>query len=159
MDTPLTLPLIPTRFRSKIAHTHSYPIGAEAISKALEGVPQFERLELTFWDYQFQPHATSYKVLEVDYRNLGGFHSASKEMIESGCLDEKWNIHVKPVPRSQRRSVQADLLERGIPFVRKWLTENTNDEQRGRAGISIFWYEVEQRLGYEVTTKLEPKRI
>ncbi len=98
-------------------------------------------------------------MLDVAYRNLGAFHSASKDKIESGYLDEKWNIHVKPVPRSQHRAVQVDLLERGLPFVKKWLTENTNDEQRGRAGITLFWYEVEQRLGYEVETKLEPKRI
>jgi hypothetical protein len=159
MQTVPTLPVIPTRYKSKIAHTHSYSIGAEAISKALAGVPQFEGLELTFWDYQFQPHATSYKVLDIAYRNLGGFHSASKDMIESGYLDEKWNIHVKPVPRSQRRAIQTDLLERGLPFVKKWLTENRNDEQRGRAGITLSWYEVEQRLGYEVAKKLEPKRI
>jgi hypothetical protein len=66
---------------------------------------------------------------------------------------------LKPVPRSQRRAVQTDLLERGLPFIKKWLIENTNDEQRGRAGITLSWYEVEQRLGYEVAKKLEPKRI
>jgi len=114
METLPAAPLIPTRFKSKIAHTHSYPIGAEAISHALAGVPRFERLELTFWDYKFQPLATNYKVLEIVYQKRERFHMVSKEMIERGYLEAKWVITIKPVPRTQRHAVQNDLLEFGF---------------------------------------------
>ena len=153
------LPLIPTRFKSKIAHTHSYPIGAEAISKALAGVPQIADLELTFWDYQFQPLATSYKVLEVAYRKLGSFHSASKDMIERGYLEAKWQITVKPVPRRQRQLVQAQLLERGLPFMKDWLLKNVVDGRRGRSGLSFSYNEETKVLGHEIATSLEPERV
>jgi hypothetical protein len=38
------VPIIPTRRKSKIPHTHSYPVGAKTISEALFGVPQFDDL-------------------------------------------------------------------------------------------------------------------
>ena len=158
MPSPTAL-LIPTRFRSKIAHTRSYPVGAEAISKALAGVPQFEHLELTFWDYKFQPLAKSYKVLEVAYRHLGGFHSASKDMIERGFHEPKWQITVKPVSRGQRHLVQVQLLERGLPYLKEWLTDNTSDRRRGSSALSFSYDEETKTLGYEVATNLEPERL
>jgi hypothetical protein len=159
MQTVPTLPLIPTRYKSKIAHTHSYPIGAEAISLALAGVPQFERLELTFWDYKFQPLAKSYEVLKVEYLMRGSFHSASKEMVARGDLNARWSIVIKPVPRGQRHAVQNDLLERRFPFVKQWLIENTSAGRIGRTTMTYFWYEDEQKLGYEESQKVEPERI
>ena len=43
--------VIPTAWKHKIPHSLSYPIGSEAISQALIGVPQFDELSLdfTFW--------------------------------------------------------------------------------------------------------------
>ncbi len=40
--------VIPTGRKEKLPKGFSYPLGAEAISAALEGLPQFERAEITF---------------------------------------------------------------------------------------------------------------
>src|SRR4051812_26964611 len=41
--------MIPTRYRSKLGSTLAYPVGAEAISVALAGVPRVEMLVLSFY--------------------------------------------------------------------------------------------------------------
>lgn len=159
MDTPPAFPLIPTRFKSKIAHTHSYPIGAEVISRALAGVPEFDRFELTFWDYKFQPLATSYEVLKIAYLKRGSLHSASREMLERRDFDSKWSIMIKPVSRGQRHAIQTHLLERRLPFARQWLIENATKRHEGRALLAYSWSEEQQVLGHEVERLLEPERI
>jgi hypothetical protein len=40
--------IIPTRLKAKISHELSFPIGAEKLSSALLGVPQFMKLSLHF---------------------------------------------------------------------------------------------------------------
>ena len=40
--------MIPTRYKSKLPGDLSYPLGAQAVSEALAGVPQFDALTLTF---------------------------------------------------------------------------------------------------------------
>ena len=40
---------IKTRYRRPIPKGLSYPVGSEAISSALKGVPQFAELSITFW--------------------------------------------------------------------------------------------------------------
>ena len=80
-------------------------------------------------------------------------------MIERGYLEVKWQITVKPVPIAQRNLVRAQLLERGLPFVKQWLTENTNCGRKGRSGLIFSYYEETKMLGYEVATNLEPVRL
>jgi hypothetical protein len=41
--------IIPTRYKSKLSSTLSWPIGAEELSAALKDVPQFAELESTFY--------------------------------------------------------------------------------------------------------------
>jgi hypothetical protein len=46
--------LIPTARKEKLPHGFSYPLGAERISEALAGIPQFETMELWFaWRDEF----------------------------------------------------------------------------------------------------------
>jgi hypothetical protein len=46
--------LIPTARKDKLPKGFVYPLGAEAISAALEGIPQFDRAEITFsWRDEF----------------------------------------------------------------------------------------------------------
>jgi len=159
METSTKTPLIPTRFRSKIAHTHSYPIGAEAISTALAGVPQFELLELTFsTTWAFQAAATKYSLLHVKYQKRGSLFSASNTMVARGDLEAKWSIHVCPVPRSQRHAVQSKLLVSGLSTVRTWLNANTS-MSRGRNTLSLFYDEDTTTLTYEIEKNLEPERL
>jgi hypothetical protein len=42
--------LIPTRYRLPISKELSYPVGAEIVTGALAGVPQFDVLTLTFYN-------------------------------------------------------------------------------------------------------------
>jgi hypothetical protein len=80
-------------------------------------------------------------------------------MIERGYFEANWAIIIKPVPRAQRHAVQTCLLERGLPFVKQWLIENMRGGRNGTAKMTYFWYEDEQRLGYEVEQRVQPERI
>jgi hypothetical protein len=155
-----TLPLIPTRYKQKVFHTHSWPIGGEAISRALVGVPQFPLLELNFAaTWAFQLGATSYSVLQAKYLKRDSFLSTSNERIERGDMDAKWSIHICPVPRGQRHEIHAQLLERGLPFVKKWMTENTLDGRPGRSTLTLSYNEETKVLGHEIERTLQPERV
>ena len=47
--------MILTSYRAKISRLSSYLIGAEAISEALNDVPDVSRLSLKFWDSPVWP--------------------------------------------------------------------------------------------------------
>ena len=84
-------------------------------------------------------------------------YSASKDMIERGFHEPKWQITVKPVPRGQRHLIQVQLLQTGLPFVREWPTGSTIDGRTGNSGVSFFYDEETKTLGFEVVTNLEPE--
>jgi hypothetical protein len=43
--------VIPTQYKTKLPHTLSYPLGAEALSAAFTDVPQFSDMTVRFWFY------------------------------------------------------------------------------------------------------------
>ncbi len=160
MQTVPTLPLIPTRYKQKVFHTHSWPIGAEAMSKALAGIPQFDQLELTFAaTWAFQSAATKYAVMHVRYqRRLRSFSDgnagSAHDLMELG-----WGLHICPIPRSQRHAIQTRLIEEGLPLAKKWLTDNTAGNRPGKTSISLFYDEEQGTMTHEVERSLEPERI
>jgi hypothetical protein len=67
--------VIPTRYRSKIANSLSYPLGSEVISAALVDVPQFSQLAVSFHeDYSRRraafPDLANYRVLGISLWKL-----------------------------------------------------------------------------------------
>jgi hypothetical protein len=78
--------VIPTRYKSRIPHTLSYPVGAKAISEALRGVTQFPELSVRFsYSNQLARHhgtSTPYPIIEVRFSGPLRFFSASLSIEE-----------------------------------------------------------------------------
>jgi len=123
--------VIPTRLRVRLRPTMSWPIGAAAISEALAGAPNFERLSLTFWDMR---SVAADRRLEADepYAILLAKHAPARRpgytgSVSMGIFDEAWQIEVRAVRRDQR--VANELLRReGLPAVRRWLESSIDPD-------------------------------
>ena len=152
--------VIPTKSKSKIPKTHSYPIGAKAISDALADVPQHELLEVNFWFLKSsaKDHVTAipYQVLRVSYSGPAHFFSASKSMAENGVLDAKWSILVHPVPRPLKHIVQGKLMAEALPKIRHWLISNVHSlDREGFHALTFSFDELKNEITSEETASSE----
>jgi hypothetical protein len=138
--------MIPIRLKSKLRRHLSYPIGAEAISEELAGVPHFDSLSISFSDSAVWPAAEFHRLLteRLPYRVMAAeFQPARKPglkgsaaMIEYGFFDEGWELHVYPVLSEYRSRANRLLREQGLPAIANWLGSS------GRAG----WMAVPRRV-------------
>ncbi|HXN49069.1 MAG TPA: hypothetical protein VN893_20625 [Bryobacteraceae bacterium] len=137
--------MIPTGYRTKIPSTLSYPLGAEAISEALEGVPQTGFLVVDFWYWNRQRlvpiFSQPYRVLSVSYWQAPLNTVYRKLYIESGRFEPGWKITVEPVPRRLRHTVQTRLLTEALPRMRRWLIASQNAEGRTGGHNLVFLYD------------------
>jgi hypothetical protein len=119
---------IKTRFRRPVPRGLSYPIGSEAISSALRGVPQFEELSVTFWCLNpasllrvSAKDDTFLRVLEATFEKISPGATGSNVGVEAGWYSEKWTLLVYPVPSGAKARVREGLLRTGLPGIRAWL--------------------------------------
>lgn len=120
--------LIPIRYRQPIARDLAHPIGAEVLSAALAGVPQFEALTVSFsgvptlWnDTRFgtpdQVEKAPQPVLSAWFTN----RVSANPNPQSGEFGERWGLTVYPVPSGLKATVRAELETTGLAAVREWL--------------------------------------
>jgi len=123
--------MIPTRYKSKLPRTLSYPLGAEAISEALAGAPHAEEFSLAFSDQAVWPASEfqrllwerlPYALVTAQYRptHKPGYGGA-QSLVESGWYDRAWELHVNPVLREQRQPAGRLIREQGLPAIVEWL--------------------------------------
>jgi hypothetical protein len=141
--------IIPTAVRSKIPHTHSYPVGAKIISEALVGVPQFSDITVEFWFWnQLARHhgtATPYRVIQVQYSGPRRFFSASKSM-QSYYLP-RWKVQVDAVPRVLRNLIKNKIVVEALPAIRSWLLASPHSTEReGGHGLVFTFDELKNEL-------------
>ncbi len=160
--TETELHIFPTSSRSKHSKDVSYPIGAEALSLTLDGVPQHELITCNFYaGYpQYDDGKPQFHVLHATYRKQSRkFHDA-KSALERGVFDPHWQISVFAVPRQLRGAIKLLLLEQGLPdVVRPWLIEKTH--LTGQTGGSALMLEyVRANKVFKSTTRedLAPER-
>ena len=104
--------MIQTESKQKLPKGHSYPIGANTLSDALIGVPQYELIKLCFW----------YK---DGFRTL----SYNKKLKEGGKIEilraehtapfYDWRIHIMSVPSSVKHEVGKAMLAWVLPALRE----------------------------------------
>jgi len=148
--------MIPTRYKSKLPHSLSYPVGAEAISESLKGVPQVPALSLGFYDRptvfasEFQKLRDSnspYPIFNATFRHIQPGLSASNKYIAEGWYEETWELSVYPVPRGLKSAARQVLLSEGLPLIRKWLSaERPPSWKHGREHCEIYFVESEGRI-------------
>lgn len=104
--------------------TMTYPIGAEPISEALFGIPQFERLAIWFSSTSSIQEARKqnkpYKIFEVSMIHLLKSLSSPQKFIEDGFYDENWEIHVYAVPRELKSAAKRLLIDEALPKAKQW---------------------------------------
>jgi hypothetical protein len=136
--------VIPTLSRMRIARNLSYPIGAEAISKALAPVAQLTELKLLFYSSKFHTPLKSnhYEFLRVEYLN----NARSGEKWPIGNLygrppQGRWEVTVQPVPRVLRHQISQYIVDSALPKVKQWLIERTQILQQGSDLLAFFYDE------------------
>jgi hypothetical protein len=139
--------MIPTRHKSKLPKTLSWPVGAEAISAGLADVPHAADLSLWFGDSPVWPasafqrllrESRPYAVLVVEYHPASGpNYSRPNALVEGGFYDTSWELRVNPVPRHLRSTVGRLLRECGLATVAEWLRAST------RAGWEVRYHRLE----------------
>ena len=119
---------IKTRYRRPIPKGLSYPVGAEAISSALDGVPQFDELSFAFWCASPSQSLkvpsdteTFVEVLRASFSKISPGATGSNHGVELGWYSEKWALEVYPVPSESKARVREGLLKSGLPGIRTWL--------------------------------------
>lgn len=126
--------MIPTGYKSQIPKTHSYPLGAKAISDALVGVPQWPLLKINFSRKGFVRDRWPESSLEV----------------LSICYAGSWEIYVNPVPRPLKHEVQVKLIAEALPKIRKWLESNPQSlDREGGHRLTFFFDELSSELTTE----------
>jgi hypothetical protein len=104
--------LIPTLARAATARGASYPLGAEALSDALQGAPQFEKLKISF---HAQPQATPLDPACLVFAGIG-------------CRSpDEWELWVSAVPSELSARARAFAVEHGLPHLLTWLSRPRSD--------------------------------
>lgn len=157
--------IIPTRNKNRVPRALSYPIGAEAISKALADVPQFDELslEFRFWNRPARLYgtatpypATSYPVLEAQYHGPLRYLSATPRTEDYHF--PRWTISVDAVPRSLRHQIQGMIVNVALPSVKSWLLANPySDEREGCHGLTFSFDELKGELACEEHASVESR--
>ena len=147
--------ILPTGSRAKHSQAVSYPIGAEALSQALNGVPQYDQITCDFYGGGQHDHGKpQLYVLSVHYRKQAQRFSYSRSAIDHGAFDPQWKITVFAVPRQLRGAIKLLLLEQGLPdLVRQWLIEKSH--LTGQTGESVLWLEYVRADQVFITTTRE----
>ena len=148
--------MIPTKYKSKLAHTLSYPIGAEVVSASLKGVPQESALTIGFYDKpvifasdfaKLRESNSPYPIFSVSYRHIQPGLSASNQFLAEGWYEETWELSVYPVPRQLKSLARNALVSEGLPQVRNWLcAERSPVWRHGRKHCEIFFVESDGRI-------------
>jgi hypothetical protein len=154
--------IFPTRSRSKHAKTLSFHIGAEALSRALDGVPQHAVITCDF--YAGNPAKERDKdkvyVMSVAYsKQARNFHH-SEDAGQRGVFDPRSTISVYAVPLEWRHDIKTAMMETGLPdLIKPWLVEN--EGWTGKTGGAAIWLEydlVEKRLLATYKSALMPEK-
>jgi hypothetical protein len=151
-------PIIPTRYRSKIAHTLSYPIGAEAISLLLKEAPQFAEFEVTFygsWGDKYRS-ADAHKVLTIGYRKSANSISTSSTEYSQRRLNRQWQIIVHPVDRVQKYLIKQKLIA-ALPQAMPWLQQRSDLDAIGSDQICFVFDRRDESITMQSTSHLSPQ--
>lgn len=135
------LKLIEPTYKEKLGIGMSYPVGTEAISKALEEVPQYDNLSISYRKTEgrtlgvYSPTRSLVR-LKQDTRELLGFD----EIIAVWYSEPKktWPITVHRSQSNQSKQIRIFLLNVGLPLIKEWLiTKRSETWYNGYRHFSI----------------------
>ncbi len=154
--------IFPTLSRSKHSHLVSYPIGAEIMSRSLDGVPQHDKINCTFTAGSLQRDSGRDKiyVMSFGYTKHARSHFDSGDAGARGVYDPRWEIRVFTVPATLRAEIKTNLVEKGLPdIVRPWFIANAGiTGKTGNAGVILEYHVFEKVLVPTISNNLEPDK-
>lgn len=158
MDTGLKPHIFPTQSRTKHSKLVSFPVGAELLSRALDGVPQHAMLACVFSAGSLQRDLGKelIYVMSIGYTKHLRTHFDSSDAGTRGVFDPRWEIWVHAVPVAMRADVKKALVETGFPnIIRPWLMANGNiTGKTGNYGMRIEYNTIDKVLVSRVSNNL-----
>jgi hypothetical protein len=159
MDQPH---IFPTASRSKHSHLVSYPVGAEILSRGLDGVPQHSEFTCTFSASSLQRDLGKelIYVMSVGYTKRARSHFDGGDSAARGVYDPRWEIWIFTVPLTYRSEIKQALVETGLPsMIKPWLMANTGIAGKtGNAGIILEYHVLDNALVPTIRSNLEPDK-
>jgi hypothetical protein len=154
--------VFPTSHRDKHGKAVSFPLGAELLSRALDGVPQHEALTCSFHagDIQRHPGKPMLHVMHVMYRKQArSFHHA-QDAGDRGVFDPKWSITIFAVPTALRHEIKSSLAGQVLAdVVRPWLIAQAGVTGKSGECALTLEYDTEEKLMRANTREaLQPER-
>jgi hypothetical protein len=155
--------IFPTLDRPKHSKLLAYPIGTEALSRALDGVPQYALLACEFFagnpNHEQNRRALLY-IMAVSYARRERSHFDGPSAVERGVFDPRWKINIHAVPVETRADIKRLLIEVALPnIVRPWLEANA--ALTGRTGGTALLLHYDREKG-EITSEaragIQPER-
>jgi hypothetical protein len=155
--------IFPTVDRAKHSKLLAYPIGAEAISQGLDGVPQHEILVCEFFagnpNHEENKRTLLY-VMAVSYARRERSHFDGPSAAERGVFDPRWKINIHAVPVETRAKIKRLLTEDALPnIVRPWLEANAALTGRTGGAALVLHYDREKGvMTSEARAGIQPER-
>lgn len=154
--------IFPTRHRDKHGKLVSFPVGAELLSRILEGVPQHALIGCHFYvgDVERRAVRPLEHVLHAVYSRQSPNVFTAKSAADNGVFDPKWSITVFAVPSTMRHPVKLLLINEALPnIVRPWfLAQGGITGRRGKSELIIEFDTAEGVLKHTVRDELLPDR-
>jgi hypothetical protein len=162
MEPQLPPRIFPTASRSKHSHLVSYPVGAEILSRGLDGVPQHNEVTRTFTSGSLQRDLGKelIYVTSVGYTKRARSHFDSGDAAARGVYDPRWEIWMFTVPLAYRGEIKKALVEIGLPnMIKPWLIANANIAGKtGNAGIILEYHVFDKVLVATIRNNLQPDK-
>ena len=153
----------PVQYKPKLPRYLSFPLGFESIATALDSVPVFAEIDLTFSAYPVLS-ATDFRriidanepyiVISARYVKWDKGPSLGSEEWVQDYLRGKWELWVYPVARRLRADAKRILLESGMPKIVEWFScERPSSWYSGRKKCDLVFVPDEQSI--RIDTKEE----
>ena len=148
---------IPTCSKVKISSFLSYPIGAEAISRALVSTPQLPDLRLHFYtDFRVKLYS---EFLRVEYLDRAKTADAPPILyLLRRPPQSRWEIVVQPVPRALRNRNKQYIVDSALPQVAQWRWERSHLGRPGNEVLAFFHDKERDEFVVQSLTRLGPHR-
>jgi hypothetical protein len=151
-----------TLYRDKHSNLVSYSLGAEALSRALDGVPQHAALTCQFFAGNAHQHLDKplQLVMSASYQRRNRSFHDGQDADARGVFLPRWTITVFAVPRTLRHAIKTAVLTEGLPsIVRPWLVENAGiSGKTGGSAINLDYHVADAILVATARAAIEPDR-
>ncbi len=155
--------VFPTLDRPKHSKLMAYPIGTEALSRALDGVPQHSNIMCNF--FAGNPHHEQNKRQSLYFmaftyaKEARSFHHGQSAEI-FGAFEPRWRINIFAVPADTRAAIKRHLMDNILlNRVRPWLIEKAAMTGRtGGAALILHYDRDDDKITIEAREGFLPER-